>query len=742
MVDARERITSSDGNLIGGSTPGLERRMEQDIERKGISGVQAISDGDGSVEEEKATKSENDDTGDDSDVGSASDDEGTSDGSSGTGESDSHSDTSSNVSFPAAPTPKNTHIGPTSSTFSASDENGNSLAVHPDYADVFGPRQGMEAARMNEWSSGTEMLHSDDGDEGGSQLTDLPADSTATSFRGTPVTPSRSQTGNTVSSLSIGTSLSNTSTDNHYTPSSQHSRADLLRTRSESSIPQFKDSIGTIETNSKTDLESGQPPRGQASVRIQLASIADANPSRHATTTFTSGGAYLGSIFSRRSSESGGISMTPEEKQRQRDQKRLEQLGYSQVLGRDYGFWSNFAVGFCNIGAVQGTIFGILTTFKYGGPRYADFISIGLSSAKHKLITRMILTMWPIAGLFLTIITLSMGELASAYPVAGAMSTWTWKTARGGVGGERIWAWVMGGFVMGYHVGIMALLPWQISSFLKGTLELAVPAYHGEKWHVMLFSLAMLVLFGLVGTSKWGRSPKFWVASGLYIFAVWLVICVSLLAKEAGRRSPSAVFQQPFTNETGFTSRPYIYLIGWVLTSIATGADACAHLSEETQNPARVVPLAMLASVVTTYVMGYIPLDNQAIFILLLAIDPAHLPELRQHSLPAAYIIKNSIGKTATTVICSATLFVFAIQAIAQLQASSRFIWAIARDQALPFSKYLYQTDKNRLPTAATWLVLLLSAPICFLLWPFPDISLSVLSVAAGTFCLISYARD
>lgn len=108
-------------------------------------------------------------------------------------------------------------------------------------------------------------------------------------------------------------------------------------------------------------------------------------------------------------------------------------------------------------------------------------------------------------------------------------------------------------------------------------------------------------------------------------------------------------------------------------------------------------------------------------------------------SFPKAYIIKNSIGKTATTIICAATLFAFAIQAIAQLQASSRFIWAIARDQALPFSKYLYQTDKNRLPTAATWLVLLLSAPICFLLWPFPDISLSVLSVAAGTFCLISY---
>ncbi|KAJ9107615.1 hypothetical protein QFC21_001074 [Naganishia friedmannii] len=498
-VDVR-RKTSLDGNSEEDLPPGLTRRKEESTERKGMSGVEGRGNGDGSAAEEKGTKPDDDNMhNNSSDTKSVSDDEGTSDESSGTGESDSDSDTSSNVSFPAAPTPKNTHIGHTTSTFSASDENGNSLAVHPDYADVFGPREVIEPVRLNGWSSGTEVPQSHEEYEGGKQFKEYPAESAATCYRATTFTSSRPQTGNTVSSLSIGTSLSNTSTDNHYTPSSVHSRANLLKTTSGSSIPQFDGSIGTIETNSKTDLELGQPPRPQASVRIQLAAMADANPSRHGTSTFTSGGAYLGSIFSRRSSESGGISMTPEEKQRQRDQKRLEQLGYSQVLGRDYGFWSNFAVGFCNIGAVQGTIFGILTTFRYGGPR-------------------MILTMWPIAGLFLTIITLSMGELASAYPVAGAMSTWTWKTARGGVGGERIWAWVMGGFVMGYHVGIMALLPWQISSFLKGTLELAVPTYHSEKWHVMLFSL------------------------------------------------------QPFSNETGFESRPYIYLIGWVLTSVATGA--------------------------------------------------------------------------------------------------------------------------------------------------------------------------
>ena len=55
--------------------------------------------------------------------------------------------------------------------------------------------------------------------------------------------------------------------------------------------------------------------------------------------------------------------------QKERDQRRLEQLGYSQDLGRDYGFWACFSVGFCNIGSLQGSLFGIFTTFSYGGPQ-------------------------------------------------------------------------------------------------------------------------------------------------------------------------------------------------------------------------------------------------------------------------------------------------------------------------------------------------------------------------------------
>jgi hypothetical protein len=55
--------------------------------------------------------------------------------------------------------------------------------------------------------------------------------------------------------------------------------------------------------------------------------------------------------------------------QRERDKRILEQLGYSEVLGRDYGFWASFSVGYCVIGGFQGAILSTHLTWLYGGPQ-------------------------------------------------------------------------------------------------------------------------------------------------------------------------------------------------------------------------------------------------------------------------------------------------------------------------------------------------------------------------------------
>jgi amino acid transporter len=54
-------------------------------------------------------------------------------------------------------------------------------------------------------------------------------------------------------------------------------------------------------------------------------------------------------------------------------------------------------------------------------------------------------------------------------------------------------------------------------------------------------------------------------------------------------------------------------------------------------------------------------------------------------------------------------------QDVAQLLASSRFLWALARDTALPFSPYLKMLSKDRIPILAVWVMITISLVGCVL---------------------------
>lgn len=268
----------------------------------------------------------------------------------GSDTTDSVADTSSTASFPAAPTPKNTVIDGATTRINISDGTGvegGEWAVHPDYADVFGP--GIPNALYAESRDGTRtprQEHQTDLHEG------RPIDAAPFGETDASAVVASVHVHSSATTRSMGPETpSQVSTDQYYVPSSLHSGAPLLspfKTNDSS-----KSDIGD-QTLPTLSMDSGfygdHPERPAPSVRIQPDSFDRSIRGRQMTTTGSSGWAHLGSVFSRRSSESGAISMTPDEKQRLRDEKRLEQMGYSQVLGRDYGFWSNFAVGFCNIG--------------------------------------------------------------------------------------------------------------------------------------------------------------------------------------------------------------------------------------------------------------------------------------------------------------------------------------------------------------------------------------------------------
>src|SRR3982751_2618415 len=106
------------------------------------------------------------------------------------------------------------------------------------------------------------------------------------------------------------------------------------------------------------------------------------------------------------------------------DVARLAQLGYQQELRRKLSGFSNFAVSFSIISILAGAITSYGIAMNAGGP-----LSITLG--------------WLFVGGMVTLVALSMAEVCSAYPPAGALYWWPSALARNN---KPAWAWFFGWF--------------------------------------------------------------------------------------------------------------------------------------------------------------------------------------------------------------------------------------------------------------------------------------------------------
>ena len=79
------------------------------------------------------------------------------------------------------------------------------------------------------------------------------------------------------------------------------------------------------------------------------------------------------------------------------DERTLHKLGYAQVLYREMGGFSNFAISFTIISILAGCLTSYYIAFQWGGP-----VAITWG--------------WLLVGGFCIIVALAMGEIASTYP--------------------------------------------------------------------------------------------------------------------------------------------------------------------------------------------------------------------------------------------------------------------------------------------------------------------------------------
>ncbi|MCW2965697.1 MAG: hypothetical protein JWO17_2949 [Actinomycetia bacterium] len=333
------------------------------------------------------------------------------------------------------------------------------------------------------------------------------------------------------------------------------------------------------------------------------------------------------------------------------DEAELARFGYKQELNRSLGLFSSFAVAFSYISPST----GIFTLF-----------ALGLTT-----IGGVFIWSWPIVAVGQLCIALGFAELASHYPVAGSVFQWT-KYLSG-----KTYSWFAGWIYL--FAGILTVCAVCV------TLPLAlIPAFNNMGWNVQntlhnqrIFAIVTLILitilniFGVKLVAIINNTGVLFEILGMVVFAF-------VLALFHHHQSASVVFH---TGGTSLTTGTFLVAM-FMSLFVIYGFDTAGTLAEETRDPRREAPKAIIGSIVGAFIIGGIFL-----FAMLLAIP--NLKDGIKGGFGPAQIIDANFGNAFSTVfllVVSAAIFVCCLSI---MTSTVRLCFGMSRDNALPASKQL-----------------------------------------------------
>src|SRR5690242_5629028 len=260
------------------------------------------------------------------------------------------------------------------------------------------------------------------------------------------------------------------------------------------------------------------------------------------------------------------------------DDDRLESFGYTPQLNRVLGLFANFSVAFTYLSPMVGIYSLFALGLGTGGPAYVW------------------LTILPVVGMLF--VALVFGELASHYPIAGALYQYSKFSAGAGYG------WFVGWFygiallvtvasVDTGAVGYVAALThnwfgWNLNATSHGTILL-----------VTLVLLAIQTTLNITGAKVMGRVAQF----GVYVevlgtFGIALILLIHgfhhgldfLFTTQGVEHAATNPLKLDFGG-SWFPGAALVALLAPVY--IFYGFESAGDISEETKDAGRAVPRAM-----------------------------------------------------------------------------------------------------------------------------------------------------
>ncbi|RBR09356.1 uncharacterized protein FIESC28_09964 [Fusarium coffeatum] len=354
---------------------------------------------------------------------------------------------------------------------------------------------------------------------------------------------------------------------------------------------------------------------------------------------------------------------TPSNASANSDALELEAAGYQQAMPRRFSLWS--------LGALS---FTLTCTWLGAGS------SVGISLTEASSAG----TLWslPIAGVMTTIVSLGMAELASAYPVAGAQYYWSFMVAREDY---KPFASYLNGWmsVIGWWLASSSVSNF-VSSMILDIVGAWYPDWDQKRWHQYLIYVA-LIWIATTANILWSRWIPLFNKMVFFLSILTLsATTITLFAITKNHASGKFIFTDT-TNRTGWSSDGFAFMLAVGNAVYAfLGSDCGAHLCEEIPNPAKNVPKVMIYPLLMGLFTAF-PFAASLMY----AISDVEAVLTTSTGLPLFEIYFQGTGsRSGASVLMALFAFCFFANLVANATTSSRTLWAVSRDGALPYSQF------------------------------------------------------
>jgi urea carboxylase system permease len=359
------------------------------------------------------------------------------------------------------------------------------------------------------------------------------------------------------------------------------------------------------------------------------------------------------------------MSATQQEHPHAGDDAELAEHGYRQRLNRSLGSFSSFAAGFSYISILTGMfqLFGF--GYGFGGP--------------------ILFWAWLIVFCGQFCVALIFAELSARYPIAGSVYQWSKKVSNPTGAWFAGWAMLAGSVVTVAAVAIA----WQI---VLPQIWSGFTVFDNPTQNAIFLGCCAIVLttiINVLGVRVMAFINNIGVAAELIGVALIIVLLLFHI-----HRSPAVIFtaQGAGPGLPGWTALGYLapLLICAVMPAyVMFGFDTAGSLSEETKDPRRTTPRALLRALGAAGVAGMLLL-----LMALLTAKSLALGTLGAGGLPS--VLEDALGSGVGKVLLADVAFAIFICCLAIHAASIRLAFSMARDHALPFGNHLSHVSEQR----------------------------------------------